>query len=246
MVYADVQMSFGTRAPRARRYQMTEMLDESGIITSRSGAGLMKFFDVKVRRHELPDSVASPLRTASKRVLDVEENPDAVDLATINTDRLVARFRIKNCAALTDQSLQAYETRFRRALTMYFRWLDNDPDWVGKVHQSSGANGASKTGKVTRTAVTGRYVGGKNARPAAGEQPPVDSAQDDIVVDEATAADGPPHPELFDYQVALVDSNVIAILRLPRTYTPGDAARMAALINALAVPNAPSPSSSDA
>lgn len=44
-------------------------------------------------------------------------------------------------------------------------------------------------------------------------------------------------PELFDYPVALVDSNVTAILRLPRTYTTGDAARMAALINALAVPS---------
>lgn len=42
-------------------------------------------------------------------------------------------------------------------------------------------------------------------------------------------------PELFDYPVALVDSNVTAILPLPRTYTTGDAARMAALINALAV-----------
>ncbi len=222
---------------------MTETLDEAETITSRSGAGLMKFLEVKVRKHELPESVASPLRTASKRVLDVEDNPDAVDLTTINIDELLRRFQNKNRVALTNQSLQAYETRFRRARSMYFRWLENDPDWIGKIRQSGAANGASKTGKATRPAVTGGYGAGRAARPSAGEQQPLESVSDNVVPD-ATNVDVPLPPELFDYPVALVDSNVIAILRLPRTYTTGDAARMAALINALAVPGPP-PSSTD-
>lgn len=215
---------------------MTEPQDESEIITSRTGAGLMKFFEVKVRKHELSDSVISPLRTASKRVLEVEEDPDSVDLTMINMDGLITRFQNKNRAALSNQSLQAYETRFRRALSMYFRWLDNDPDWVGKLRQSSTANGASKTGKATRTTVSGR-----TAQSSAAKQSPLDSVQNNFVSDRAMDTDT--QPGLFDYPVALVDSNVTAILRLPRTYTTGDAARMAALINALAVPNSTPPSS---
>ncbi len=49
------------------------------------------------------------------------------------------------------------------------------------------------------------------------------------------AAHADSQPELSDYPVALVDSNVTVILRLPRTYTTGDAARMAALRDPQAV-----------
>lgn len=223
---------------------MTERQGESEIITSRTGAGLMKFLEVKSRKHELPDSVASPLRTASKRVLDVEDDPDGVDLTTVNIDGLIARFWNKNRATLTAQSLQAYEGRFRRALSMYYRWLNNDPDWVGKLRPSVAANGVTTTGKTAKTSVPGRHTAGRNARPSA-EPPSLDSGPDEIVTERTTNADTPPDSELFDYPVALVDSKVTAILRLPRTYTTGDAARMAALINALAVPSSSSSSSDD-
>jgi hypothetical protein len=63
------------------------------------------------------------------------------------------------------------------------------------------------------------------------------------VLDEAPAIDTMTtsvtlaQPELLDYPVPLVDSNATAILRLPRNYTMGDATRMTALINALAIPS---------
>ncbi|MGH3773039.1 MAG: hypothetical protein ACRDRW_16870 [Pseudonocardiaceae bacterium] len=199
---------------------MTEAPDDSEIISSRTGTGLMKFFDVKVKKHELPGSVVSPLRSASKRILEVEDDPHGVDLTNLDVDRLISRFRIKNRAELTDVSFAAYESRFRRALRMYLRWLDNDPNWAGKVRSNRG--GTAKTGKTTR-----------NTRSTL-EQAPADQ-ESNAAGRNAAHADS--RPELFDYPVALVDSNVTAILRLPRTYTTGDAARMAALINALAVPS---------
>ncbi len=179
---------------------MAEAPDDSEIISSRTGAGLMKFFEVKLKKHELPEGVVSPLRSASKRILEVEDDPDSVDLTTLDVDGLIHRFRIKNRAELTDKSFAAYESRFRRGLSMYFRWLDHDSNWAGKV----------------------RSNGGGTVKPNA-------------VAAHVAHADSP--PELFDYPVALVDSKVTAILRLPRTYTTGDAVRMAALINALAVPS---------
>ncbi len=196
---------------------MTGASDATEIITSRTGAGLMKFYEVQLKKHELSEGVVSPLRSASKRMLEVEDDPDSVDLTTLDVDGLVHRFRTKNRAQLTDMSFAAYESRFRRGLGMYFRWLDHDPNWAGKA---------------TKNPVSGRRTG-RNIRPTS-EQATADQEPNAVA---AQVAHVDSQPELFDYHVALVDSKVTAILRLPRTYTTGDAARMAALINALAVPS---------
>lgn len=209
---------------------MVEAPDDSEIISSRTGAGLMKFYEVKLKKHELPEGTVSPLRSASKRILEVEDDPDGVDLMTLDVDGLIHRFRIKNRAELTDMSFAAYESRFRRGLGMYFQWLDNDPNWAGKVRPHSG--GTAKTRQTTKNAVSGRHTV-QDIRPIS-EQAPADRGPDAVAMQVAHVDT---QPELFDYPVALVDSKVTAILRLPRTYTTGDAARMAALINALAVPS---------
>ncbi|MGH3872920.1 MAG: hypothetical protein ACRDSR_15680 [Pseudonocardiaceae bacterium] len=202
---------------------MVGVSDDSEIINGRTGAGLMKFYELKLRKHELPEGVVGPLRSASKRILEVEDDPDSVDLATLDIEGLIYRFRIKNRARLTDISFAAYESRFRRGLGMYFRWLDHDPHWAGKVRPGAG------TAKTTKNAVSGRHIV-KNT-------PPTTEPADQEPNPAATrVADANGRPELFDYPVALVGSNVTAILRLPRTYTTADAARMAALIKALAVP----------
>jgi hypothetical protein len=204
---------------------VADALDDSEIISSRTGAGLMKFYEVKLKKHELAESVVSPLRSASKRILEVEDDPDSVDLTTLDVDNLIHRFRIKNRAELTDQSFAAYESRFRRGLNMYIRWLDHDPNWAGKVRSNGGG-----TGKTTKNPVSGRHTV-KDIRATSGQV--AASQEPGTVAAHVSHADS--QPELFDYPVALVDSNVTAILRLPRTYTTGDAVRMVALINALAV-----------
>ncbi|MEO7195968.1 MAG: hypothetical protein ABIZ05_14330 [Pseudonocardiaceae bacterium] len=217
---------------------MTEAPDDSEVISSRTGAGLMKFYEVKIKKHELSKGVVSPLRSASKRILEVEDDPLGVDLTNLDVNQLVKRFRIKNRAELTDESFAAYESRFRRGLRMYLGWLDNDPNWTGKVR--SNRAGTAKTGKTTKNMVSDTDV--RNTRTTL-EQAPADQ---ELNAAGRNVAHSDSRPELFDYPVALVDSNVTAILRLPRTYTTGDAARMAALINALAVPSATSSLSCDA
>ena len=213
---------------------MVEAPDDSEIIRSRTGAGLMKFYELQLKKYELPEVVVSPLRSASKRILEVLDDSDTVDLTTLEVDGLIQRFRNKNRAELTDKSFAAYESRFRRGLSMYFRWLDHDPNWAGKVRSNGGG-----AGRTTKGAVSGRYTV-KNIRPTSEQAP----AHQESKAVAAHVAHADSQPELFDYPVALVDSNVTAILRLPRAYTTSDAARMAALINALAIPSDIIPSSS--
>lgn len=203
---------------------MTESQDDSEILNSRTGAGLMKFYELKIRKYELVEGVVNPIRTASKRILEVEDDPDSVDLTTLDVDNLAQRFKIKNRAELTDKSFAAYESRFRRGLSMYLRWLDQDPNWMGKTRSGS-------TTKVSTTAKTENST------------VPVEQANNRASVNDAvTASATRVQSELLNYPVALIDSNVTAILQLPRKYTTSDAARMAALINALAVPDSASPS----
>lgn len=203
------------------------------VIHTRSGAGWMKFFEYVINKRKLPEPQALAYRTAARRVLEVEDDPDAVDLSKVDVEDLLKRFRIKNKTKLAEQSFAAYESRFRRGLTMYLRWLDSEPDWAGKSRRSR---------KPSIKTVSNGESGAR--RPPPTSTPP---ASVSASVDEHGHNGGSllGKPELFDYPVALVDSKVTAILRLPRTYTTGDAARMSALINALAVPsNAGSSSSS--
>jgi hypothetical protein len=176
-----------------------------------------------INKHQLPVPQALAYRTAARRVLEVADDPDAVDLSNVDVEDLLRRFRIKNKTKLAEQSFAAYESRFRRGLTMYLRWLDNEPDWAGKSWRSR------KPGIKT---VSNGESGARTPPPTSTPPVPVSASVDEHGQNGGTF---PEKPELFDYPVALVDSKVTAILRLPRTYTTGDAARMSALINALAV-----------
>lgn len=212
---------------------MTEPQDDPEVLTSRTAAGLLMFYDVKEKQHELAEGVVSSLRTATKRVLEVADDPKNVDLTTLDLDELFVRFHNKSSTRLTDKSYAAYTSRFRRGMTMYLRWLDRDQNWRGKVRSSASTNSIARTARNA-----GRF---KNAATNVPSTPTmVDRTP---VIDTVSSSVTPSQDELFDYPVALVDSKVTAILKLPRTYTEADAARMAALINALAVPGSPLPSS---
>jgi hypothetical protein len=215
---------------------VTEPQDDSEILNSRTGAGLMKFFEVKARKHELSESVAGALRTGSKRVLDVEDDSDSVDLTAVDVDELVRRFRKKNRASLTDQSLQAYESRFRRSLTMYIKWLDGESDWAGKSRTSSSGNGGKSTSNSQRGI----------RKDASSIKSPVTSTRDDVGNPNESGSTRSSKLALFDYPVLLQDSGATAILRLPATYSTRDADRMASLISALAVKAEANPSSPSA
>lgn len=212
---------------------MTEPQNESDVLNSKTAAGLLMFYDVKERKHELAEGVVSPLRTATKRMLEVTDaEAEDVDLTSLDLDELFVRFRNKNSASLTDKSYAAYVSRFRRGMTMYLRWLDRDPNWRGKLRQSPG-NGNAKTskGKVPLETI--------DAVQLDDEASPVD--QHAAAPSRRHTVPQPEQP-LIDYKVPLLDSEATAILWLPRIFTVDDAARMTALISALAVPNLPRPS----
>jgi hypothetical protein len=190
-----------------------------------TGAGWMRFFQYAIDKHQLSESQVAAYRTVARRVLAVEDDPDSVDIANLDEDDLLRRFRIKNKTSLTEQSFATYESRFRRGRIMYLKWLNNEHDWAGKQRRASRPS--------VKPTLNGQGGGVRKAATV-----PVQQAFDEApAIDAMTASVASAQPELLDYPVPLVDSNVTAILRLPRNYTTGDATRMTALINALAIPS---------
>lgn len=182
-----------------------------------TGAHWMAFWRYVIDKHQLPEATASAYRTAARRVLDVEDDPDLVDVEALDVDEILSRFRNKNRTKLTPASFETYESRFRRGREMYLSWRRHDSDWAVRNRRISRSNtkkpvrSGSASGRTAETVAEGSSgAGTASAAPGAASQ-------------------------LFDYPVALMESGITAILRLPSRYTEADADRMAALIHALAV-----------
>lgn len=108
---------------------MTEVVtNDPEVLNSAKPAGLRMFLDLAVQRGDLPQARGTNLRVAARKVLDVAGDED-LDLRTVNLDELFHRFHIKSRVDLSDASRQTYEKRFRDAVDMYLRSLNDDQSW---------------------------------------------------------------------------------------------------------------------
>lgn len=205
---------------------MTETLDDD-VLTSRTGAGLRAFIEAKTETYEISPVSSGQMLTAVKKALEVEQDGDQVDVLALDLDELFERFRIKN-SKLTDQSLAAYKSRFKRATTMYSKWLAGEtwkPPKGGNKKPTGAAKAASSQARATSTQPTSEPPPPSEAAPQAtpasrdlGEEAPRQSAA------------------VFPYQVYLTDANINVTVELPPTFSARDAAKLTGLINALATP----------
>jgi hypothetical protein len=102
--------------------------NDPDLLNSGSGAGLMYFFDIMIKRNEVNKATGGALRTASRKYLELEDDPDSVDLRTIDRDGMSRRFVNKHRVELNEKSLETYNHRFRQAVDMYINFLDGN-EW---------------------------------------------------------------------------------------------------------------------
>ena len=74
-------------------------------------------------------STARALATACRGVLDVQENWQSLDISTLDVDDAFNRFKKLRARNFTPGSLRTYESRFRRAVASYLRYLDEPSTW---------------------------------------------------------------------------------------------------------------------
>ncbi len=133
---------------------MTEPVrSDPDLLNSATGAGLIYFCDIMIKRNEMTKGTGSALRTGCKKVLDTEDDPDNIDLRELDQEGLLRRFVNKNRVDLNDRSLQTYQQRFRQTVDMYLKFIEGDPNWnTVKVRTAgpklAGTSKGTKTGNV--------------------------------------------------------------------------------------------------
>lgn len=215
---------------------MTEGPTTSERMNANTVDAVQVFLEAKINKHEISTGVGNPLVTGVKKFIEVEDQVATTSLESLDVDQLIERFRIKNSADLTDSSVQAYISRFRRALTMYTNWRNGDPWNVGGRHPR--AQSTKRNGSSTRKSTTREPDGGKPAVEA-----PAAEGRTTRAVDHVQAPS--PDDDLFDYRVEC-DNGKVAVLKLPRRYNKTDATRMKAIIDALARDEQPAATESSA
>lgn len=121
-----------------------------------SGQSLLDFWAWSARKGLVPTSVANDLRAASKEVLSVEDNWQAIDIKSLDVDYLMVRFDNLRKFKFKPQSLSAYKSRFKKARKLYLAYLENPSGWhypgavkrKGSKHPVTGASRSERTAQV--------------------------------------------------------------------------------------------------
>lgn len=191
-------------------YMSQSPAEGAELLTSGTAAGLYTFLDIAIKRGDIGHSTGIALRSASKKVLDLEEDHD-LELRSLDQEDLLRRFHIKSKVDLNDQSRARYESRFRRAVEMYLKYLANDPSWKPAP---------SKSHVSTQRATT--------SRPTAAPTAP----------SNATATH--PLPRMIEFPIPL-RPGVQGKLVLPDDLTKKEAERVVRVVSALAIEEPLSP-----
>ncbi|HVV13493.1 hypothetical protein [Amycolatopsis sp.] len=176
-----------------------------------TSAGLREFLDWAGGRAEINPTTANALKGAVGQILQVEDEPDAVDVRSLDVEDVLDRFENRFRTKYTSGSMSTYKTRFRQAVSMYLAWLDKDPGWktVVKTRRSTSATPRTHAQSSVRTATP----------------EPVDA------VSFATPATT--SSRLVKHHLPLRPELIIEI-ELPVHLTKGDAERIASFVRSLA------------
>lgn len=183
------------------------------LLDSGTGAGLLYFLDLMIKRNEVNKSTGGALRTASRKYLELEDDPDGVDLRGIDHESMNRRFVNRHRVELNEKSLDTYAHRFRHAREMYLNFLDGKEWNIIKRRVAGAKTRTNGTKPTTKT-----------------ETSPVDESRTD------TAAS--PSPGMTTFPIPL-RPGVMGKLILPDDLTQKEAKKVMAIVTALAVEEQP-------
>lgn len=191
---------------------------------------LSDFLDMLVQAGALNPSTAQSYRTAVKAVRTVTDYWPGGDVRGLDVDAVCVTFAVRQ-KDLSDQTVETYQTRFRKAVEMYRQWLD-DP--------------ASVQVPATREPVVMGTGGGKTALMLSAlrwlnDHPEPGAAHLAAVQAYLATAEvgyGVDLPQRVRYPFPLSDGQ-FAQLELPHRISQADAERLSAFVLTLATDSAP-------
>jgi hypothetical protein len=179
--------------------------------TSGTAQGLIDFLGYVIDNDYLNKETASGLRTGVKKVLEAESDLEAIDMKDVDLDDILHRFHNRVRGKMKDRSVDNYESRFRTALDLYLRWLDNPKDWLpASLRTRKPASNGGATKRQTTAQV----------RPS--------------VRDETPEPETPSGPGIITYPFP-IRAGVQGKITLPEDLTRREADRISAFIKTLAI-----------
>lgn len=178
-----------------------------------TGAGLQDFLRWAGRTGEMNPTTAEAWAVACRRILEMTDDAENVELRDLDVDGLLSRFENLNRTKYSSGSMNTYKSRFRSAVTAYTAWLVNEP-W--KPNQ--------------------RTVKKKDDKPASPPSEPQQMTPPAVKPADATRVQPPAHealPRLVSYTIPL-RPDLMVEMTLPVDLTKADAARIAAFVDSLA------------
>lgn len=184
-----------------------------------NGQALLEFLEWAGSTGEINQATANAYRTSTTKVLEIggtdDESGNDLDIKALDIENHLDRFTRLKAGEYATSSLNTYKTRFRNAVDMYRKWLD-DPSsttWKSDLRERSGT-------RKTR----------KKEAPAGGDQVVETPVSSTGVVN----APPPPSPELLEYPFPLREGGT-AVLKLPRQLRSTDVERMTKFLESLAI-----------
>ena len=135
---------------------------------NRSRDDFIRFLEYLGGKGLVPQATASARRTAAFKVLSVLSDDEALDVIDLDLDHVMSRFDNLNPHQYTPESLQAYRSRLKTALSDFRAYSENPVSFKpnGKVRQraKATANAAQESKKKLSSSLNpGIAVGFSNA-----------------------------------------------------------------------------------
>lgn len=108
-----------------------------------TAGAMLEFFDYVAERGLMNKSTAAARKSASTKILSIDEGWEAIDLGSLDLDEHVARFHTLRKSEYAPNSLTTYESRFRSGVDEYLRWL-SDPSSFKAPSRQNRTNGRSR------------------------------------------------------------------------------------------------------
>ena len=99
----------------------------------RTGQGLVDFWPKIAEQGLMNPNTAGSYKNACETILGVQPDWRSRDVLTIDEESVINDFRAAEAAHYSDQTVQTYESNFRRAVPSFRDYLKDPDSWVPPV-----------------------------------------------------------------------------------------------------------------
>lgn len=176
-------------------------------------AELTSFLDYLAEKGILNANTAQGRKVATLKILSALDDHEKLDLRSVDRETTFQRFVNRFGREFNPKSLQVYRSRFNSTLQDFFRYQQNPAAF--------------------RTSVPMRTARVREGTESSFKDPRRSASRHNAAQPDQTAR-GTPLPQTIVFPVPIRDGVVVQIHNLPNDLTPAEAARISAVVSALA------------